>query len=116
DHTLGVANGWAGTSGMTAELTLRYHRLTPLFEPITVAARQVSVAGRTNRTTGEITANGEPCVTAEGLFIATYPPRPRGQAGGAQVPGPETSTPPLPDRDPSGSASRSGSWSQRHEK
>lgn len=77
DHTLGVANGWAGTSGMTAELTLRYHRLTPLFEPITVAARQVSVDGRKIRTTGEITANGEPCVTAEGLFIATYPPRPR---------------------------------------
>src|SRR5437868_2134648 len=46
DHTLGVANGWAGASGMTAELTVRYHRLTPLFEPLTVTARQTSVDGR----------------------------------------------------------------------
>lgn len=77
DHTLGVANGWAGTSGMTAELTLRYRRLTPLFEPLTVTARQVSVDGRKIRTVGAIRANGQDCVTAEGLFIAKYPPRPR---------------------------------------
>ncbi|RSN63774.1 MULTISPECIES: PaaI family thioesterase [Actinomadura] len=77
DHTLGVANGWAGASGMTAELTLRYHRLTPLFEPLTVSARQVSVDGRKIRTVGAIRHNGRDCVTAEGLFIATYPPRPR---------------------------------------
>ncbi|MFB4306589.1 PaaI family thioesterase [Actinomadura sp. GTD37] len=77
DHTLGVANGWAGVSGMTAELTLRYHRTTPLFEPLTVTARQVSVDGRKIRTTGEIAANGETCVSAEGLFIAKHPPRPR---------------------------------------
>lgn len=77
DHTLGVANGWAGTSGVTAELTLRYHHLTPLFEPLTVTARQVSVDGRKIRTTGAISANGRTCVTAEGLFIAKHPPRPR---------------------------------------
>ncbi|GAA2262546.1 PaaI family thioesterase [Actinomadura luteofluorescens] len=77
DHTLGVANGWAGKSGMTAELTLRYHRLTPLFEPLTISARQVSVDGRKIRTVGAIQAGGEDCVTAEGLFIAKYPPRPR---------------------------------------
>ncbi|MFA1538449.1 PaaI family thioesterase [Actinomadura monticuli] len=77
DHTLGVANGWAGVSGMTAELTLRYHRTTPLFEPLTVTARQVSVDGRKIRTTGEITAGGGTCVSAEGLFIAKHPPRPR---------------------------------------
>lgn len=77
DHTLGVANGWAGKSGMTAELTLRYHRLTPLFEPLTISARQVSVDGAKIRTVGAIQADGEDCVTAEGLFIAKYPPRPR---------------------------------------
>ncbi|MBE1530814.1 PaaI family thioesterase [Actinomadura algeriensis] len=77
DHTLGVANGWAGVSGMTAELTLRYHRLTPLFEPVTVSARQVSVDGRKIRTVGAIRHDGRDCVTAEGLFIAKYPPRPR---------------------------------------
>src|SRR5690606_41843894 len=100
DHTLGVANGWAGTSGMTAELTLRYHRLTPLFEPITVAARQVSVGGRTLRTTGEIKANGEPCVTAEGLFIATYPPRPRRADRGGAVPRSCSVLPPRRPRSP----------------
>lgn len=77
DHTLGVANGWAGVSGVTAELTLRYHHLTPLFEPLTVTARQVSVDGVKIRTVGAISADGRDCVTAEGLFIAKHPPRPR---------------------------------------
>ncbi|TDD91076.1 PaaI family thioesterase [Actinomadura darangshiensis] len=77
DHTLGVANGWAGSSGMTAELTLRYHRLTPLFEPLTISAAQTSVDGRKIRTVGAIEARGETCVTAEGLFIAKHAPRPR---------------------------------------
>jgi len=77
DHTLGVANGWAGVSGMTAELTLRYHRTTPLFEPLKVTGRQVSVDGKKIRTVGSISAGGRVCVTAEGLFIAKHPPRPR---------------------------------------
>ena len=77
DHTLGVANHWAGPSGMTAELTLRYHRTTPLFEPLTVTGRQVSVDGRKIRAQGTLAAGGEVCVSAEGLFIARHPPRPR---------------------------------------
>ncbi len=77
DHTLGVANHWAGPSGMTAELTLRYHRPTPLFETLTVTGRQVSVDGRKIRTTGAISAGGKVCVSAEGLFIAKHLPRPR---------------------------------------
>ena len=77
DHTLGVANHWAGTSGMTAELTLRYHRPTPLFTELTVTGRQDSVDGRKIRTSGEITAGGEVCVSAEGLFIAKHLDRPR---------------------------------------
>nr|WP_233517725.1 PaaI family thioesterase [Geodermatophilus sp. LHW52908] len=77
DHTLGVANHWAGPSGMTAELTLRYHRTTPLFQPLTVTARQVSVDGRKIRTEGTITAGGEICVSAAGLFIAKQVPRPQ---------------------------------------
>ncbi|MFD0214716.1 PaaI family thioesterase [Streptomyces hirsutus] len=76
DHTLGVANHWAGTSGMTAELTLRYLRPTPLFEPLTVTGRQVSVDGSRIRTAGEISAGGRTCVTAEGLFIDKQLPRP----------------------------------------
>ncbi|MBE3002382.1 PaaI family thioesterase [Nocardiopsis sp. HNM0947] len=77
DHTLGVANHWAGLSGMTAELTLRYLRPTPLFTPLTVAAHQVSVDGRRIRTSGSISADGRECVRAEGLFVATHPARPR---------------------------------------
>ncbi|MFB4319132.1 PaaI family thioesterase [Actinomadura sp. 21ATH] len=77
DHTLGVANSWAGTAGMTAELTLRYRRRVPLFRPLTVTGRQVAVDGRKIRTVGSIWADGEECVTAEGLFIAKDLGRPR---------------------------------------
>lgn len=78
DHTLGVANHWAaGPTGMTAELTLRYHRPTPLFTPLTVTGKQVSVDGRTIHATGEISANGKCCVRAQGVFVAKHPPRPR---------------------------------------
>ena len=76
DHTLGVANHWGGPSGMTAELTLRYRRPTPLFEPLTVTGRQVSVDGPRIRTVGAISAGGRECVTAEGLFINKQLPRP----------------------------------------
>lgn len=77
DHTLGVANHWAGESGMTGTLTLRYHRPTPLFEELVVTARQESVDGRKIRTTGEIRAGGEVCVSADGIFINKHLPRPR---------------------------------------
>lgn len=77
DHALGVANHWGGPSGMTAQLTLRYHRPTPLFEPLTVTARQVSVDGRKIRTSGALSAGGQDCVTAEGLFIGKHLERPR---------------------------------------
>ncbi|NLV78594.1 MAG: PaaI family thioesterase [Rhodococcus sp.] len=77
DHALGNANDFAGRSGMTAELTVRYHRTTPLFEPLTVRARHLSTDGRKIRTVGDIrTADGRVCVSAEGLFIAGYPSTP----------------------------------------
>ncbi|HWJ68157.1 MAG TPA: PaaI family thioesterase [Nocardioides sp.] len=77
DHTLGVANHWAGESGMTGTLTLRYHRPTPLFEELVVTGRQVSVEGRKIRTTGEITAGGDVCVSADAIFVNAHLPRPR---------------------------------------
>ena len=70
DDALGVSNFSAGAPGMTAQLSLRYLKPTPLFTPLTVRARQLSVDGRKIRTSGEISANGEVCVEAEGLFIA----------------------------------------------
>ena len=77
DHTLGVANHWAGTSGMTAELTLRYHRPTPLFTPLRITAEQTAVDGRRIRTRGTIAGPDGDCVSAEGLFIAKHLARPR---------------------------------------
>lgn len=71
DHVLGMANHWAGTAGMTARLAVRYRRRTPLFVPLEVRARQVSVDGRRIVTTGEVVGpDGEVCVSAEGHFIA----------------------------------------------
>lgn len=77
DHTLGVANHWAGLSGMTAELTVRYLRPTPLFVPLTVSAHQVRVDGRRIWTEGSIVSGGKVYVTAEAVFVATHPERPR---------------------------------------
>jgi len=76
DHVLGVANHVAGESGMTAQLTVRYRRPTPLFEPLTISSRQVSVDGRKIRTGGAISVHGQECVSAEGLFINKHIPRP----------------------------------------
>lgn len=76
DHALGVANHWGGLSGMTAELTLRYRRPVPLFEPLTITGRQLSTDGRKISTIGSVSARGEECVTAEGVFIAKQLPLP----------------------------------------
>lgn len=78
DHTLGVANAWAGRNGATAQLNVRYHRPTPLFEPITVRGWVVGHEGRKTETVGEIrAANGDLCVSVEALFIDKTVPRPR---------------------------------------
>ncbi|MDT0203140.1 PaaI family thioesterase [Nocardioides sp. AE5] len=77
DHTLGVANAWAGKSGMTARLVLNYRRPTPLFKPLEVTGRQERTEGRKIWTTGSISVDGQVCVEAEGLFINKELPRPR---------------------------------------
>ncbi|SUA45233.1 Uncharacterized protein, possibly involved in aromatic compounds catabolism [Nocardia africana] len=78
DHTLGVANAWSGRSGATAQLNVRYHRPTPLFEPLTVSGRMVSENGRKINSAGAVhTADGTLCVSVEGLFIDKRVPRPR---------------------------------------
>jgi acyl-coenzyme A thioesterase PaaI-like protein len=78
DHVLGVANAWGGKSGMTAQLSMRYHRPTPLFEPLTLTGKLIGVDGRKISTVGDIrTADGQVCVSVEGLFIDKTVPRPR---------------------------------------
>lgn len=76
DHVLGLANIRAGDSGMTARLTLTYHRPLPLFEELSVTGRQESVDGRKIYSAGTISAGGRLAVSAEGLFV-----RPRGESG-----------------------------------
>lgn len=78
DHVLGVANSYAGVSGMTGTLTLRYQRPTPLHEELVIRGQQTHVAGRKISTSGTISARGEVCVSAEGLFINKHLPRPPG--------------------------------------
>lgn len=78
DHVLGIANAWAGYRGATAQLNVRYHRPTPLFEPLTVTARTLEKNGHKINTVGEIrTADGTLCVSVEALFIDKTVPRPR---------------------------------------
>jgi hypothetical protein len=63
---------------MTAQLTTRYHRPTPLFEPLTLTGKLIGVDGRKISTVGDIrTADGQVCVSVEGLFIDKTVPRPR---------------------------------------
>jgi acyl-coenzyme A thioesterase PaaI-like protein len=70
DVALAVANRHAGTAGMTAGLTIRYHRPTPLYRDLTITAWNESIEGRKIRSRGEIRVDGEVCVSAEGLFVA----------------------------------------------
>lgn len=77
DHTLGVANAWAGTSGMTGTLTIRYRRPVPLFEELTITGRQTGVTGRRISTVGTIEQGCEVLVEAEAIFVDKRLPRPR---------------------------------------
>jgi acyl-coenzyme A thioesterase PaaI-like protein len=69
DQLLGAANIAYGVGAMTAELTIRYKRPTPIGVPLHLQARTESVEGRKVVTTGEITADGEVTAEASGLFI-----------------------------------------------
>jgi uncharacterized protein (TIGR00369 family) len=69
DQLLGVANTANGHGGMTAELTVRYRRPTPLGVPLTFRARVDSVSGRRIHSSGEVLANGAVTAEATGLFI-----------------------------------------------
>ncbi|GAB3358146.1 PaaI family thioesterase [Amycolatopsis echigonensis] len=85
DHALGVANSWGpGPDGMTGTLSVRYHRTAPLFEELTIRARQESSEGRRIRTTGEILAGGRVCVSADGIFVAGHVARPVAQDEGGR--------------------------------
>jgi len=75
DVAMAVANTAVGRTGMTAEMTLRYLRPTPLHTEVTVRGRHVRVEGRKVWSQGTLEVDGEPTVVCDGLFIMKEPAR-----------------------------------------
>ena len=67
DEALGMASAFSGTTCMTAELTTRYRRHTPVLTALRIEARLVSTDGRKVQTTGEV-YHGD-VVVAEGIGL-----------------------------------------------
>jgi acyl-coenzyme A thioesterase PaaI-like protein len=70
DEVLGLTQSIAGTVGMTATLSLRYRRPTPLHQPLRFAGWVVSSEGRKVVTKGRCFHGGRVTVEADALFIA----------------------------------------------
>lgn len=70
DEVLGMAQSLTGNPGMTATLTIRYRRPTPLLADLRFEARVDRVEGRKIFTTGTVSANEVITAEAQGLFIA----------------------------------------------
>ncbi|HSO97070.1 MAG TPA: PaaI family thioesterase [Acidimicrobiia bacterium] len=69
DEALGIANVTSGHPGMTARLTVRYRRPTPLRTPLRLEAWTRERDGRRISTTGTLHAGDQLCAEAEGLFV-----------------------------------------------
>lgn len=69
DVLLGTANAHAGAQGMTARLTVRYRRPTPLHREVRMEAWHEHRAGRRITTHGTMSVDGEVTAEAEGLFV-----------------------------------------------
>ncbi len=70
DVALAEANIHAGAVGVTAQLTLRFHRPIPVGCELRVTSRHDSVNGRKIFSSGQLWMGKELCVSAEGLFVA----------------------------------------------
>lgn len=70
DEALGMACVFAGGPAMTAELTTRFLRHTPIEMPLKIEAKLESVDGKKVRTSGSVTSEGVTVVDSTGLFIA----------------------------------------------
>lgn len=69
DQVLGHANVVHGLPGLTARLTVRYRRPTPLFEDLVIETDAPEVAGERRRVVkGRILHNGVVTATGQGLF------------------------------------------------
>jgi acyl-coenzyme A thioesterase PaaI-like protein len=81
DHVLGRATAAAGFPGMTASLTVDYHRGTPYGVPLTAEGRLTGRDGRKLHATGELRAGEVVCASAKALLVRFEP-------GRGPVPGP----------------------------
>jgi len=70
DEALGMACSFSGSPGMTAEITCRYRKPTPIRVPLRIEARLDGVDGRKLRTSGAIYAGDLLTAEAAGLFIS----------------------------------------------
>lgn len=73
DELLSMANVISGSAGFTGTLTIKYHRHTPLNQPIEMWAVNERSSGRKQFSRGELRVNGEVTASAQGLFIAPKP-------------------------------------------
>jgi acyl-coenzyme A thioesterase PaaI-like protein len=69
DEALGMACIFGGAPAMTAELTTRYLRHTPIEKTLRIEARLDEVDGRKVRTSGHVECDGVTVVDSTGLFI-----------------------------------------------
>jgi acyl-coenzyme A thioesterase PaaI-like protein len=73
DQVLGIATQVAGHPGMTAELTVRFRRPTPIEQVLAIEARHVETTGRRIEAWGAIYGHdGQIAVEATAIFV---PPR-----------------------------------------
>jgi len=69
DHAMGCVAATPQRPAMTARLTMRYRRPTPLGMPLTVSVRLDRIEGRKLHLSAEITADGVVTVEAEAVFL-----------------------------------------------
>ncbi|MCJ7438690.1 MAG: PaaI family thioesterase [Acidimicrobiia bacterium] len=69
DEALGMANAISGHPGMTARLTVRYRKPTPLGTELHLHARTARIDGRRITTAATLRAGDTVTAEAEGLFV-----------------------------------------------
>jgi hypothetical protein len=69
DEIMGLTNFLNDAGSFTGEMTVRFHRPTPIERELDILGETVSVEGRKVRSRAEIRVDGELCASAEALFI-----------------------------------------------
>ena len=94
DEILGMGNIAAGAPGMTAALTVRYRRPTPIHRPFTVTAWVDRVEGRRILARGRLEVDGTVTAEAEGTFATVSAARAAEYFGEREAPFREVDAPP----------------------